>query len=127
MLGAVANQGVRLTSPVATIVAPLIAGVQTLWQQSNWVNQLGAKTAKIKRLKVTNGGLANTWLYIGTGLTAPTFVRAFRLRIIAGMNDDYEEGDLPDVEFAADITVWADAAAAAPNEVEVRAEIEEIG
>lgn len=118
-------KGKRRQSLPITMTA-LVANATAVYQVSNFANMLGAKTFRIKRLKIRNNGAGNTWLHIGTG-AAGTFVNMMTaLYTVNNTTDDYEEADLPDVEFAADMTAYPDAIAALGT-MEVMAEVEEIG
>lgn len=116
------KQGVRLPGPLATITVAAAAGAQTLFQISNFAGQVGAKTYRIKKLLVNNYAGADVWLYVGTGVGG-AFVQAMpRIRVVNNFNGAIAEDDLPDVEFNADITMWASAVTC-----EAQAEVEEIG
>ena len=122
MLTATAKKGVRATGALITLAEAGAANTGNLFQLSNYGQQIGTKTARIKRLKVANYAGGDIWLYIGTG-TGGTFAQAMpRLRVVNGFNGDFGEDDLPEAEFAADITVYTDVAT-----VEVQAEVEETG
>lgn len=119
---AVEQKGIRVAGPLVTLAAAGVANTGNLWQISAFAQRVGVTTARIKRLKVVNYSGVSTWLYIGTG-TGVGFVQAMpRLRLLNGVNDDYAENDLPEVEFSANITCYVDNATC-----EVQAEIEEVG
>ena len=84
------------------------------------------KTAILKRLLGFNGQGANVLLEIGTGL-APFVRRLPRIQLIAGTHENLGELDIPQVEFSADITMQVSAAGAAPADVQIVCEVEEIG
>jgi hypothetical protein len=78
----------------------------------------GGRTARLTKLHVFNGQAGSVLLEIGTG-TAP-FVRALpRIFLTAGMELELDEDQLAGVEFTASITAQADAAAAAPADVQL--------
>jgi len=85
------------------------------------------RTAKFMKLLVYSGQAADILLEIGEMVAAVFTRRLPRLRCIAGMNLNVGELELPAFEFETDIYGQASAAAAAPNDVEVMVEVEEIG
>ena len=85
------------------------------------------RTAKLKKLMWYNGHAADVILEIGT-YADTTFTRRLpRIKAITGQHDGLSELECPEFEFEADIYAQADAAAAAPADVEVMATVEEIG
>lgn len=112
--------GVIRTGPMLSLAAVGAANAGLLYQVSNYANQVGVKTFKLKRLKVRNNGAGDTWLHIGVGIPCVESMPA--LRIVNNFNGDFAEGDLPELEFAADMTAYVDA-----QPVDVQAEIEELG
>jgi len=118
-----AMKGIRKTGTLLTLALAAIANTGTLWQLSNAAILLGNRSVRIKRLKGANYSGVDTWLYIGTGLGAVAFVQAMpRLRLVNNFNFDFGEGDLPEVNFTADITGYVDDAT-----VDVQIEVEETG
>ena len=103
-----------------------VANAVVIFTRSTFAAMLGNKTLKIKRLKIqSNNPGADTWVHIGTG-AGGTFADAIPpLRLINNTTDDYAEGDLPQVEFNANITAYPEAGAAAS--VNFQVEVEEIG
>lgn len=120
MVTATATKGMRLTGLLVDLVGAGAANALALWRLSNWATMVGVKTARIKRLKVHNRSGVDTNLYIGTGI--PGVAAMPRLRLVNNFNADFAEGDLPEVEFTADITAYVDNA-----NVEVQVEVEETG
>ena len=102
------------------------ANAVTIFTQSTFAGMLGHKTFKIKRLKVQSNAVgADTWVHIGTGVGG-TFVDAIpALRLVNNTTDDYAEGDLPQVEFNANMTAYPEAGAG--GTVNFQVEVEEIG
>ena len=117
------EQGVRIQGPRVAMNAALVANTFTLFQVSNFASQVGVKTYRIKRILAVNYAGADTWLYIGTGLGLALFAQVMpRIRLVNNFNAAVNEDDIPDVEFAADITAFVDNATC-----EVQLEIEEVG
>ena len=121
--------GRRRVGAVVTNTGNGAANAVVIFTQSTFAGMLGHKTMKIKRLKIQSLAVgADTWVHIGTGVggVGVGFVDAIPpLRLVNNTTDDYAEGDLPQVEFNADITAYPDAGAA--GTVNVQVEIEEIG
>lgn len=104
------KKGVRLQGPVTVLNAAGVAAAVPIFQQSTYANQIGTKTFRLKRIKGLNAALANTLLHIGTGVGG-TFVDAIPpLLTMNGLNFDFVEGDIPDVEWSADMTAYPVAA-----------------
>jgi len=132
MLGTLkARKGVRVQGPLVTLIANGVAGALVIFAVSNYVRQVGVRTFRIERIKGINivAPPVNTLVYIGTGGPPPAaWVDLMPpIATIAGMNFDFAEGDLPEVEVNADLFAYAVATAAAPNSVFIQVEIEELG
>lgn len=83
------------------------------------------RTARIVKIKGYNGQAAPITLTFGTGL-AGAFVQSMSpLYVVNGMDFEFTEDQIPDMEFVASITASASAAAAAPNDIQVEIEVEE--
>ena len=118
--------GRRRQSAVVNIPTALIANSVVVLTLSTFAGMVGAKTFKLKRLKIRNNNAGNTWVHIGTGMGAGAFVdRIPALWSISNSTDDYQEGDLPAIEVLATITAYVGAVGAGSFDVQV--EVEEIG
>ena len=85
------------------------------------------RTARLVKLVWYNGQAADITLEIGT-YDGATFTRRLpRIRAITRQHDGLSELECPEFEFESDIYAQASAAAAAPNDVEVIAVVNEIG
>jgi len=103
--------------------AALVANCFTLFQISNFAQQVGTKTYRLKRILANNYAGADVWLSIGTGLGAVLFAQVLPLiRLVNNFNGAINEDDIPEVEFAADITGFVTVA-----NCEVQVEVEEVG
>ena len=100
------KKGVRLQGPVTVLAAAGMANAVAIFQQSNYANQIGTKSFKIKRIKGLNAAGADSLLHIGTGVGGTFLDSIPPLQTINGLNFDFEEGDLPEVEWSADMTAW---------------------
>lgn len=130
MLGVMqARKGVRLQGDVVVMNVAGIATGFVIFQVSNYAAQIGVKTFRIKRIKGLNAAGADTLIHIGTGypLIGEAFVPMLPpLLTINGMNFDFVEYDLPEVEFAADMTCYP-AALGVDGTITLQVEVEELG
>ena len=86
----------------------------------------GARTYKVKRIKIRNNIAGNCWVRFGTGV-AGAFVDSIPpLYSINNLNQDFSEGDLPEVIFAASMTCFP-ATLPGGGSIDVQVEVEEIG
>ena len=132
MLGTLkARKGVRVPGPLVALIANGVAGALVIFAVSNYARQVGVRTFRIERIKILNAVAppTNTLVYIGTGGPPPAvWVNVIPpIPTIAGMNVDFVEEDLPEVEVGVDLYAYAVATAAAPNSVFIQVEIEELG
>lgn len=119
-------RGVRIPGAVVNIVGVVPANAVPIFQQSNiLVGQVGTRSFKIKRVKITNNAAGNIWVLIGTGIGAAFLIRLPQLYSVNGMTDDYGENDLPEYEFFGDATCHMSALAV--NSVDIQVEAEEVG
>ncbi len=110
--------GNRKTGPVANIVAGGAAAAQIIWTMS------AGRTAKVRKLHIYNGQPAPVQVTIGAAV--PLVQAMPPITVVNGFELILTEADLPDVEFVgATITAMSSAAAAAPNQVQVQATVEE--
>lgn len=100
------KKGVRLQGPVTVLGAAGVANAVAIFQQSTFANQIGTKTFKIKRIKGLNAAGVNSLLHIGTGVGGGFLDSIPPLQTMNGLNFDFEEGDLPEVEWSADMTAY---------------------
>ncbi len=117
-----ARKGVRLPGPLVDIIVAANAGALPVFQLSQFAAQVGTRTFRIKRIKGINQAGVNTLLHIGTGAAGAVVDVMPELWTFAGLNFDFPEADLPEVEFSADMMVWA---VAVP--VSLIVEVEELG
>jgi hypothetical protein len=115
-------RGVRLQGNVVDMNLAGVANAFTIFQLSNYGVQVGTKTFRIKRVKGINAAGADTDIHIGTGVGGAFAPMLPPMHTINGMNFDFVEDDLPEVEFGADMTCYPDAAT-----VTIQVEVEEIG
>jgi hypothetical protein len=117
-------EGKRRIGAVVNLAAIGAGNAAAILTFSTFASMVGVKTLRIKRLKVRNNNAGNTFLHIGTGVGAGVDgIPA--LYSIANSTDDYNEFDIPQVEFTGTIVAWPDAVGAGSFDVQVEAE--EIG
>lgn len=115
-----AKHGIRMTGPLTTLTA-LAATAATIYPVSNAAAGRGNKSFKIKRIKLRDVASGGTVVHFGVG-QGGLFVEAFALVTVNNFNADFAEGDLPEVEFTADMTAYSDVVT-----VIAQVEVEEIG
>ena len=118
-----ARKGVRLQGPVVVVVGLNLGAGQAIFQLSQFAAQVGTRTLRIKRIKGLNQVGANTLLHIATAAAAGDVIPP--LQTFDGLNFDFVEADLPEVEVNDDLLAWVAAAGVAG--VVVQVEIEELG
>lgn len=117
-----ARKGVRLQGPVVDVIELTNLGALPIFQQSTFANMVGTRTLRIKRIRGINQAGVNTLLHIGTGAAGAVVDVMPEIWTFAGLNFDWAEADLPEVEVNADLMAWA---VAVP--VTIQIEVEEIG
>ncbi len=115
------SRGVRLQGGVIPIIVAANAGALAVFQVSNSANNIGTKTVILKRLKAWNNAAGNTVIHIGMGAAGAVVDALPPLFIVNGLNLDFSELDLPEVEFSTDIMAWC---VAVP--VTIQVEVEEV-
>ena len=86
------------------------------------------RTAHLKKITAYNGQVADILLQIGVGATAVLFAPEIPARrCIAGFDNNWDEDEVPNHKFVADIYGLPSAAGAAPNDVQVQLELEITG
>lgn len=126
-----ALQGVRVQGPLTNLAAVGVANAVVIYQMSNWLpavggQQVGTKSAIVKRVKMHNNAGGNTTVIIGTGVGAGFVPLLPALDSMNNLTDDYVEGDLPEVEAFLDITAYPTALVALGT-IDIVIEVEEIG
>jgi hypothetical protein len=119
-------KGTRVAGNVVNLAAAGTGAAVSIFQQSNWANQVGTKSFRIKRLKIRNNAAGSNFVRIGTGVAGAFADRIPPLMSINNQTDDWGEGDLPEYVFVQDCTVCL-AALLAGGSIDVQVEVEEIG
>lgn len=111
--------GTRRVGAVAAIAG---AASVLLYQISNFANQVGTKSVKIKKLIVYNNGAGNQAFTIGTGAAGAYAAMTPQMLAINNIENVFTEDQLPVLEWTADMYIqvpgWAAGALAAQVEVE---------
>ena len=101
-----ARKGYRLQSGVIDMNLAGAANAFALYQVSNFAQQIGTKSFRIKRIKGQNYALVNTLVHIGIGVGVAFVDSIPPLLTMAGLNFDFTEADLPEVEWFVDMTAY---------------------
>ena len=123
----IAREGVRLQGPVTDIAGfLLVANAAAVFQISNFAQQVGTKSLRLKKLFYQNAAAGALWISIGTGAGAGYADLIPPVRSLNNLNGGWLETELPDVESFADVTAWIDVLVAG-GAMLVQLEVEEIG
>ena len=115
-----ARKGVRLQGPVVDVTGLDLDAADIIFQQSTFLPAIvGTRTFRIKRIKGLNQVGANTLIHIVTAALGDVIPP---IQTFEGLNFDFVEADLPEVEINADLLAWVVAAT-----VTVMVEVEELG
>ncbi len=120
------ERGVRVTGNVVNIAAAAAANAVAIFQVSNFAQQIGTKSFKLKKLMVRNNAGGTLWFELGTGV-AGAFAQVIPpVRVFDNLDNSWQSIELPDIEMFADLTAFPDALVAGGS-VDVQVEVEEIG
>jgi len=117
-----ARKGVRLQGPLQQMVLAAAVNAYTIFNVSNYAAQVGVRTFRLKRIKGLNQAGANTLIHIGTGVGGAFVDSISPLWTFNGLNFDFVEADVPEVEWSVDMTCYPVAAT-----VWIQVEVEELG
>lgn len=116
------SKGIRCTGSLVNIAS---ANATTLFQVSNFAQQIGTKTVKLRKVMLQNNGAGNQWVLIGTGLAASFGATLPSLMLANNTDGEWTEYDVPGVEFSSDITIRAPSWTT--GSINAQVEVEEIG
>ena len=117
------RKGIRRAGPVTTLGVAGVANAAVIFQVSNFAQQIGTKTVRLKKILARPAAGAGDQLFIGTG-AGGTFVSLIpAVNLVGGMDNGWQEIELPEAESSADITAYG---AAVANNI-VQLEVEEVG
>lgn len=121
------ERGVLVPGAVINLPAPGGAiNAAAIFQVSNFAQQIGTKSFKPRKLLVRNNAGGICWLSLGTGVGG-AFVNGLPpVRVLNNIDSSWQETELPEVEFFADMTAFADALLAGGS-LDVQVLVEEIG
>lgn len=116
------KKGIRRNSAIAVVGA---AASVLLFQISNYANQVGNKSFKLRKIHVWNAAAGALPFTLGAGAAGAYVAATPAFATVNNMDTLWEEEDLPDVEWAADMYVQAPAWAVGALNIQV--EVEECG
>lgn len=119
------ERGYRVSGPVITLVAPANAGALALYTvPTAFAAVIGTKTFIPKKLMVRNNGAGNTYIHLGTGLAGAVVDAYPPLLILNNIDGEWQEVDIPAIQFFATLMFYADAIGAG---IQAVVEVEENG
>lgn len=96
-----------------------------LYQVSNNANQIGTKSFKLKKVMARNNGGGAIFLSLGTGLGGAFAAVLPPVMLVNNMDNEWQEVEIPNVEFFVDLTATLPVLAA--GSVDIMVEVEEMG
>lgn len=108
------KQGIRRSSPLVNIVAP--ATGTALFPLPT------GRTGRVTKVHIFNTDVADTIVSLGTGLAGAFAAAMAPWLVVAGMDLELREEDIPNHEFVANITAMA-TVAGAPIFIQVEVEM----
>lgn len=117
------RKGIRRAGAVTTLGAAGIANAAPIYQVSNSPAQIGTKTVRLKKIIARTAGMVADTINIGTGAGAGFAPLLPAINLVAGMDAEWQEFELPEVETNLDITCYGTAVGAHIVQIEV----EEVG
>jgi len=117
------RRGIRRVGAVTTLGAAGVGNAAAIFQVSNFAQQVGTKSVRLKKIMCrTAGGVGDT-IFIGTGAGAGFVSLVAAVTLIGGMDNEWQESQLPEAESNVDVTAYGVAIA---NHI-VQLEVEEVG
>ncbi len=120
------ERGLLVPGAVVNIAAAAAANATVIFQLSNFGQQIGTKSFKLRKLMVRNNGGGTLWLEVGTGVAGGFAQVIPPVRVMDNLDSSWQEIEMPDVELFADMTAFPDALLAGGS-VDVQVEVEEVG
>jgi hypothetical protein len=118
-----ARKGVRLQGasvPIAAAATPV-----TIFQLSNFAQQLGTKSFRVKRIMISNANGGNNFIQLGTGLGVGFAAVLPDIMTVNNMDNEIGEEQIPETEFFQDLTATAPVLGA--GTINIQVEVEELG
>jgi hypothetical protein len=119
-------KGIRVTGAVVNIALAAAANATVIFTRSAFAQQVGTKSFIPRKLMVRNNAGGNLWLSLGTGVGGAFANGLPPVRVLNNIDNEWQEFDLPAVEFFANMTAFPDALVAGGS-VDVQVEVEERG
>lgn len=117
------RKGIRRPGPVTVLGAAGVANAAAVYQASNFAQQVGTKSLRLKKILARPAGGVADIIHIGTGAGAGFVDLVPPVNLMAGLDGNWQEFELPEAETNLDITCYG--VAVANNIVQV--EVEEVG
>lgn len=117
------ERGVLRSGAVVNQPNPLVAAAVVIFQVSNFAQQIGVKSFIPRKLLLRNNAGGILWLNLGT-VAVPALYPPMRIQ--NNIDANYQEVELPRVEFFADMIAWTDAMVALGS-LDIQVEVEERG
>jgi hypothetical protein len=121
-------EGYRVSGGVVNVVAVTAATAATIFRVSNYADQIGTKSFKLRKLTIRNNGAGNGFVHIGNGTVAPAPAYVDRIPpvyTLTNQSQTWETPEIPLFESFIDVTAYADAVGAGSFDIMI--EGEEIG
>lgn len=120
------DKGYTVVGPAVNLAAAGAANATAIFQRSNFAQQIGTKSFKLRKVTILNNAGGNTTISIGTGVAGLFVAMIPALQTINNMADSWGPDQLPEVEFFADMTAFP-LALAGGGSIDIVVEVEEIG
>lgn len=107
MTQAILDKGYRVTGNIVRLALASIANPPPIFQVSNFAQQIGTKSFIPRKIRIMNNAAGATTIMLGTGITAGTFVARYpAINTLNNLEGEWQEVELPEVEFFADMTAF---------------------
>ena len=117
------KKGIRRPGPVTTLGLAGVANAAVIYQVSNFAQQVGTKSVRLLKIMARPAAGVADDIHIGTGVGGAFVDLVPAVRIIGGMDNEWQATELPEAESNVDITAYG--VAIAGNFVQL--EVEEVG
>jgi hypothetical protein len=121
----VLDKGYRVVGALVNMAAAGNANAVAAYRVSNWANQIGTKSFKIRKIRIRDNGTGGTHIHIGTGAAGAVVDVMPAIDSLSGLEGAWAEVELPEVEFFTDMMVYPVAVGA--STIDIQVEGEEIG
>jgi hypothetical protein len=127
MTQAILDKGYRVTGNIVNLALASIANPPPIFQVSNFGQQIGTKSFIPRKIRIMNNAAGATTIMLGTGITAGTFIPRYpAINTLNGLEGEWQEVELPEVEFFVDMTAFP-VAVVLGGTISIQVEVEEKG